>query len=112
MSTAENIKANRIRFGYSQEDLAKLVGYNDRSSITKIERGLVDLSESKIAAFARVFSITPAELMGYTVPVGKKTPASPEESERIKEFSELFGRLTPEQQTLIIAQMKGILLNQ
>ena len=64
MDTYENIKRLREKLGISQEQLAERVGYKDRSSIAKIEAGLVDLTESKIAAFAAAFGVSPAELMG------------------------------------------------
>ena len=62
--TGEVIKALRIRRGLSQDALAKLCGYEDRSSIAKIETGKVDLPESKIKLFSKVFEVTPASLMG------------------------------------------------
>lgn len=61
----ENIKRLRKERKLSQEDLAKLTGYTDRSSIAKIERGEVDLNQSKIQAFANAFNVTPQYLMGY-----------------------------------------------
>lgn len=61
----ENIKKLRIEKKLSQSKLAELTGYTDRSSIAKIEKGLVDLSQSKIKAFADVFDISPSELMGF-----------------------------------------------
>lgn len=64
METHENIKALRELRGLSQEALAAKVGYKDRSSIAKIESGIVDLSQSKIAAFAAALGVTPAYLMG------------------------------------------------
>lgn len=64
METHENIKRLREERGLSQEALAEKVGYSDRSSIAKIEAGKVDLSQSKIAAFAAVLNVTPAQLMG------------------------------------------------
>lgn len=60
-----NIKRLRKEAKMSQEELAKRVGYTDRSSIAKIENGEVDLSQSKIKAFADVFNVTPQYLMGY-----------------------------------------------
>lgn len=66
METHENIKALREKYGLSQEALAEKVGYKDRSTIAKIEAGLVDLSQSKIAAFAKALSVTPAYLMGIS----------------------------------------------
>ena len=66
METHENIKFLRERMGLSQEALAEKVGYKDRSSIAKIEAGSVDLSKSKIAAFAKALNVTPAQLMGIS----------------------------------------------
>ncbi len=64
MKTSDNIKAFRKQLGLSQEELALRVGYTDRSSIAKIEAGMVDLSQSKIAAFAEALGVSPARLMG------------------------------------------------
>lgn len=40
----DNIKKRRMELGMTQDDLAKLTGYTDRSSIAKIEAGKVDLT--------------------------------------------------------------------
>ena len=64
MDIHDNIKNLREQRGWSQEILADKVGYKDRSSIAKIEAGLVDLSQSKVVAFAKAFGVTPAMLMG------------------------------------------------
>lgn len=60
----ENIKELRKKNGWSQDELAKRTGYTDRSSIAKIEAGAVDLPESKIMLFAKVFDVDPWFLMG------------------------------------------------
>lgn len=65
MELYENIKALRVAHGWSQQRLADLTGYGDRSSIAKIESGKVDLPQSKIAEFAKIFNVTPAYLMGW-----------------------------------------------
>ena len=62
----ENIRKLRTEKGISQDELARLTGYKDRSSITKIESGKVDLAQSKIMLFAKVLGTTPADLMGLT----------------------------------------------
>ena len=49
----------------SQDDLARAMGYKDRSMITKIESGKVDISQKKILAFSRVLNTTPRYLMGW-----------------------------------------------
>lgn len=64
MDTHENIKFLREKQGLSQDTLASMVGYGDRSSIAKIEAGKVDLPQSKIAAFAKALHVSPAQLMG------------------------------------------------
>ena len=61
----ENIKKYRKEHRWTQEELAAKVGYTHRSSIGKIEKGEVDISQSKIKAFADVFGVTPQQLMGY-----------------------------------------------
>ena len=63
-----NIKARRTELKMSQDTLAELTGYKDRSSIAKIEKGDVDLSESKIREFAKALRISPQELMGWEDP--------------------------------------------
>lgn len=66
MEIHENIKALREHQGLSQEALAAKTGYKDRSSIAKIEAGLVDLPQSKIAIFADALGVTPGYLMGIS----------------------------------------------
>ena len=60
----KNIKEYRKNLGMSQAELAKKTGYNDRSSIAKIERGDVDLPQSKIMLFAKALNVSPGKLMG------------------------------------------------
>ena len=64
MTMYERIKDLRTKKGLSQQDLARMTGYQDRSSIAKIESGSVDLPQSKIVAFASALGVTPAQLMG------------------------------------------------
>lgn len=61
----KNIKEKRLELKMSQDTLAELTGYKDRSSIAKIEKGEVDISESKIRDFAKALKISPRELMGW-----------------------------------------------
>jgi len=65
MKLYENIKSLRTERGWSQQKLAEMTGYTDRSSIAKIEAGLVDLPQTKIEQFAKVFGVSPVELMGF-----------------------------------------------
>lgn len=60
----KNIKAARLKSGLTQAELASLTGYGDRSSIAKIEKGLIDLPQSKIELFARALGVSSRDLMG------------------------------------------------
>lgn len=64
MRLYENIKKRREALHLTQEDLAELVGYTGKSMISKIERGLVDLSQSKIDTIAKALKTTSNELFG------------------------------------------------
>lgn len=66
MNSNEKIKALRKQKKLSQDELARLTGYTDRSSIAKIESGQVDLTESKILLFAQVLDVSPSYLMGLS----------------------------------------------
>ena len=66
MQLYENIKKRRKEMGLTQEELARLLGYADKSAITHIEKGRVNLPVGKIEDFARVLGTTPGELMGKT----------------------------------------------
>ena len=87
-----NIKRLRKENRLSQEELAQKTGYTDRSSIAKIEKGEIDLPQSKIALFASALGVSMSELMGNTglsAPVSVSTPAdffAPEEIELIEKY--------------------------
>lgn len=82
MKIHQNIKRLREQRGMSQEALALKTGYKDRSSIAKIEPGHVDLSQSKIAIFASVLGVTPAQLMGWEDSPAPAMPAAASTAER------------------------------
>ena len=92
----KNIKARRTELKISQDTLAELTGYKDRSSIAKIEKGEVDLAESKIREFAKALKVSPQELMGWDEPEEPQTIAAhfdgdeytEEELDEIKKFAE------------------------
>jgi len=60
-----NIKKLRKMKNMSQQELAEAVGYKGKSMIAQIESGNVDLPQSKIMEFAKVFGVDPGELMGW-----------------------------------------------
>lgn len=71
----KRIRDLRIAAGLSQDELAKKIGYTDRSTIAKIETGKVDLTQSKLVAFANALNTTPSYLMGWETDSKPPIPA-------------------------------------
>lgn len=61
----KNIKTRRTELGLTQQELAERLGYADKSMIAKVEKGVVDLTQSKILAFSKALAIDPSDLMGW-----------------------------------------------
>lgn len=67
MKLYENIKKYRKERGLSQEQLAELMGYSEKSMISKIEKGQVELGIKKIMKFAEIFGVPADVLMGFDI---------------------------------------------
>lgn len=63
MTIYERIRALRVALGMSQYDLAKKVGYEGRSAISKVENGDRDISQSMIIKYAEALGVTPTYLL-------------------------------------------------
>ena len=61
----KNIRNRRMELNMTQSELAAKMGYADKSMIAKIEKGLVDLPQSKIFAFAKALDTSAADLVGW-----------------------------------------------
>lgn len=59
-----NVKAERIRLGYSQEALAEKIGVN-REYISRIERGIQNMSLAKITALANFLDTNIENLLRF-----------------------------------------------
>ena len=55
----DNIRKRREELGMSQSKLAELMGYSDKSMISRIESGQVDLPYSKVIEFTKALKIHP-----------------------------------------------------
>ena len=105
MSTiGENIQRLRKALEWTQEDLAKKMGYKSKSTINKIELGINDIPQNKIVKFAEVLGTTPANLMGWDDPsdVNLQLFASPPEEIKLNEgeklLLELFRKIPEDRQ--------------
>lgn len=61
----KRIKLKRNELGLSQREMAARLGYKDHTTLTRIEAGKVELSQSNIVKFAKVLGVTPGYLMGW-----------------------------------------------
>ena len=61
----KRIRILREKKGLSQEELAHLMGYASKTTITKIETGVNDIPQNKIVRFAECLDTSPAALMGW-----------------------------------------------
>ena len=57
---------------WSQRELSDRMGYQNHSTITKIEAGKVDIPQSRIVQFAEVLGVSVAHLMGWEEEIEKK----------------------------------------
>ena len=126
MTVGDIIKEYRINHGLSQRQFAIKCNLSN-GYISMLEKGVNPKTQQPIMpsitllkTIADAMNISLNELLTKAddMPVNlsadldaftKNTPASIKEAERVTEFIELFSKLTPEQQSLIIAQIKGIL---
>ena len=60
------IKARRIELGMTQAELAKKLGYKTKSSITKIEQGVSDITQTQVRQFADALDCSVSYLMGWS----------------------------------------------
>lgn len=95
------IKRLRQRCGLSQDDLARMCGYTSRSSINKVEKGIVDIPQSKISLIAIALGVTPTYLMYGDDSPQIETPA-PELTESERAWIELYRKLSPDVQETFV----------
>ena len=113
MSTVGNrILIMRKQLGWTQEELAKRMGYKSKSTINKIEMGINDIPQSKIVMFAEVLGTTPAYLMGWNDEIKETSPTKEELSEGEKALLELFNRVPEDQQKLVLQMIRAALGSQ
>ena len=64
MHIGDRIRIRRNELDWSQRDLAEKMGYN-HSTITRIETGKIDISQSRVVQFSEVLGVSVAYLMGW-----------------------------------------------
>lgn len=118
----KNIKTRRTELGLTQSELANKMGYADKSMIAKIEKGVIDLPQSKIFSFAEALETTPSYLMGWEqIDSRFSGKEAPEEMQRklienierhhgkTKELLNIYEQLSPENKKRTLQYTKGLL---
>lgn len=59
----QNIKQMREFKGWSQEQLARMMGYKSKSTINKIEKNINDVNQTTLDKFAKVFKCEITDLL-------------------------------------------------
>lgn len=101
----KNIANARKSLGMTQEELAKKMGYKSKSTINKIEMGVNDIVQSKVAQFADVLGTTPAVLMGWEEE--EKTTDNDGLSEEEKALLDLFNRVPADSRPMILEMIRA-----
>lgn len=73
----KRIKSRRLELGWTTDELAKRMGYKDRSSISKIENGKADIPQSKVKEFAEVLDTSVSWLIGIDDEDNRSTAPTP-----------------------------------
>ncbi|WP_455258108.1 helix-turn-helix domain-containing protein [Peptoniphilus asaccharolyticus] len=89
----QRVKELRKQLNLSQEELAKLMGYDNRASISKIENDAIDLPVSKVKSLAQSLNTTESYLMGWEDP-----PEPPQEEKEDMFFRIDLSKYTKQQQ--------------
>lgn len=90
MTVGEKIRQRRESINMSQEELAKRMGYKDRSSISKIEKGSdKNLSLETVQKIAEILNCSPLFLMGWSEDEKHDAQLSPQEEKFIERYHRL-----------------------
>lgn len=84
----ENLKRLRMAKGFSQDELARMVGYTNRSSINKIEVGRSSIPAAKVNEIAKVLGVSPLELF-------QESAVEPDIAIKDNGLSNLYEKLSP-----------------
>ena len=104
------IRLRRQELGWTTDELAKRMGYRDRSSISKIESGKADIPQSKVKAFADVLGTTVSWLLGIDDSKESSEPPSTELTPIQAQLLNAFDQLNEEGQTKAVEYTEDLVL--
>ena len=102
MTVGERIKEVRELKGMSQDELAKRMGYKDRSSISKIEKDNDDnISMNTVQKAATILNCSPLYLMGWSEESSLGESNAPEHLEKYREIINQYAKLNDHDRDLV-----------
>lgn len=99
----DRIKERRLALGLTLAQLADMTGVKEATAQRWESGNIKTIKYDTVEMLANILHCTPQYLMGWE----EKAPTAVDE--RTNEFVQLFSRLSPQEQDMLIAQMKGIL---
>lgn len=102
MTLGQRVQMLRKRAGLTQSELAKLIGYNCKASISKIENDILDINQSTVVALAKALNTTPSVIMGWEEIPGTKRSEPPEGDPLDTRILELLLKLTDEERREVL----------
>ena len=115
-TVGEKIKMRRLELGWSLRELASRMGYANQSTVARIEKGVIDIPQSKVVKFAEVMDTTVAFLMDWEAVQQKNSTLTDlivrmRTDEKFLYLVEGISKLTPEQ-SASIKQVVEVYLSQ
>ena len=104
MTIGERIKMARLKMGYTQEELAKKMGYSGKTSISKIESSGDNVTTNTVMKFADYLNTSAAALFGW------EEPEVPEFEPDHIELIELYSKLTKEQKQTVMNLLRSFVI--
>ena len=95
----EYLNQLRLNKGMTQDELAKALGYSDRSVISRIEKNDIHLTQDKIKLYADFFNVSVLDIFGV-----KDNPNGPEE-----QFFSIFRQLNEQGRAMVLEYMQLLL---
>lgn len=80
----DKIKEVRIKSGLTQEEFAKELGYTSKSTITKLEKGVNNISFDKLELFAQKYNVVVDELFDDFAKNEPSTVTNKHKTERVE----------------------------
>ena len=106
MTIGDKIRKRREELGYTQDELAKKLGYKSRSSVNKVEMAR-EIPMKKVKLYSEVLDISVPCLMGWedaesVVEMAETDVALSNMNNRLKEYALRLAMLNAEDQEMIM----------